>query len=134
MKIIVLASLTVFLVGLALLPNYSPTFAHQSGCHRWHSCPSDSGSYTCGDAGYSCRYPTYPKSGGYIAPTQPSVPTSRVTQPTSNSGVGNVQGTQTTNSSPNDDTFWGWVIGLGFLVFIIWGVAAAYDKNKQNPD
>lgn len=27
--------------------------AHQSGCHRWHSCPSDSGSYTCGDWGYS---------------------------------------------------------------------------------
>lgn len=26
--------------------------AHQSGCHRWHSCPSDSGSYTCGDTGY----------------------------------------------------------------------------------
>lgn len=26
--------------------------AHQSGCHRWHSCPSDSGSYTCCDTGY----------------------------------------------------------------------------------
>ena len=25
--------------------------AHRSGCHRWHSCPSDSGSYTCGDTG-----------------------------------------------------------------------------------
>ena len=23
--------------------------AHRSGCHRWHSCPSDSGSYVCGD-------------------------------------------------------------------------------------
>ena len=34
--------------------------AHRSGCHRWHSCPSDSGSYTCGDAGYPCQYPTYP--------------------------------------------------------------------------
>jgi len=33
--------------------------AHQSGCHRWHSCPSDSGSYVCGDEGYSCQYPTY---------------------------------------------------------------------------
>lgn len=29
--------------------------AHRSGCHRWHSCPSDSGSYTCGDTGY-CRF------------------------------------------------------------------------------
>lgn len=27
-------------------------YAHQSGCHRWHSCPSDSGSYACGDLGY----------------------------------------------------------------------------------
>ena len=27
--------------------------AHQDGCHRWHSCPSDSGSYVCGDTGYA---------------------------------------------------------------------------------
>ncbi|MEI6478088.1 MAG: topoisomerase DNA-binding C4 zinc finger domain-containing protein [bacterium] len=27
--------------------------AHRSGCHRWHSCPSDSGSYVCGDTGHS---------------------------------------------------------------------------------
>ena len=33
--------------------------AHQSGCHRWHSCPSDTGSYVCGDLGYSCQYSTY---------------------------------------------------------------------------
>lgn len=33
---------------------------HQSGCHRWHSCPSDTGSYVCGDLGYPCQYPTYP--------------------------------------------------------------------------
>ncbi|WP_367321340.1 Ig-like domain-containing protein [Streptomyces sp. HUAS ZL42] len=26
--------------------------AHQHGCHRWHSCPSDTGSYVCGDLGY----------------------------------------------------------------------------------
>ncbi|MFN8510257.1 MAG: hypothetical protein U0Z75_06805 [Deinococcaceae bacterium] len=26
--------------------------AHRDGCHRWHSCPSDTGSYTCGDLGY----------------------------------------------------------------------------------
>lgn len=43
--------------------------AHRSGCHRWHSCPSDSGSYTCGDAGYPCQYPTYPASGGVIYPS-----------------------------------------------------------------
>lgn len=27
--------------------------AHRSGCHRWHSCPSDTGSYVCGDLGHS---------------------------------------------------------------------------------
>jgi endonuclease YncB( thermonuclease family) len=25
---------------------------HQDGCHRWHSCPSDNGSYVCGDLGH----------------------------------------------------------------------------------
>ena len=58
------------------------TFAHQSGCHRWHSCPSDSGSYTCGDLGYPCNYPTYSSSGSsytpsynyYSAPSTPSCP------------------------------------------------------------
>ncbi len=44
------------------------SFAHRSGCHRWHSCPSDSGSYSCGDAGHPCLYPTYPASGGVIYP------------------------------------------------------------------
>lgn len=35
--------------------------AHRSGCHRWHSCPTDSGSYTCGDTGYTsgCGGSTY---------------------------------------------------------------------------
>lgn len=48
----------------------TPAFAlaHRSGCHRWHSCPSDSGSYSCGDAGKPCSYPTYPASGGVIYP------------------------------------------------------------------
>lgn len=44
-------------------------YAHRSGCHRWHSCPSDSGSYSCGDAGYPCQYPTYPASGGVVYPS-----------------------------------------------------------------
>lgn len=52
-KIIIL--LTFFGPTLPL----SPLLAHRSGCHRWHSCPSDSGSYLCGDLGYPCRYSTY---------------------------------------------------------------------------
>ena len=35
----------------------SPSWAHQDGCHRWHSCPSDSGSYICGDLGYDDECP-----------------------------------------------------------------------------
>ena len=41
---------------------YNVVDAHQSGCHRWHSCPTDSGSYTCGDLGYACQYSTYSNS------------------------------------------------------------------------
>ena len=34
-----------------------PSEAHRSGCHRWHSCPSDSGSYICGDTGHCSGCP-----------------------------------------------------------------------------
>jgi hypothetical protein len=51
-KIIVIVAL---LIGLT---HFAPiTDAHRSGCHRWHSCPSDSGSYTCGDLGYTSGCP-----------------------------------------------------------------------------
>ena len=33
----------------------SDSFAHQSGCHRWHSCPSHTGSYECGDTGHDSQ-------------------------------------------------------------------------------
>ncbi|OGK31099.1 hypothetical protein A3F29_03875 [Candidatus Roizmanbacteria bacterium RIFCSPHIGHO2_12_FULL_33_9] len=59
--------ITLALIILALVIPFV-SFAHRSGCHRWHSCPSDSGSYTCGDAGYPCQYPTYPASGGVVYP------------------------------------------------------------------
>jgi hypothetical protein len=31
--------------------------AHRSGCHRWHSCPSDWGTYVCGDLGHCSGCP-----------------------------------------------------------------------------
>jgi len=31
--------------------------SHRSGCHRWHSCPSDRGTYICGDWGYCSQCP-----------------------------------------------------------------------------
>jgi hypothetical protein len=42
------------LLGVVLLPSAE---AHRSGCHRWHSCPSDTGSYVCGDIGYCSMCP-----------------------------------------------------------------------------
>ncbi len=36
---------------LALLPTIS-ALAHRSECHLWHSCPSDQGTYVCGDLGH----------------------------------------------------------------------------------
>lgn len=43
----------------ALVILFSATWAeaHRSGCHRWHSCPSDTGSYVCGDLGYCSQCP-----------------------------------------------------------------------------
>jgi endonuclease YncB( thermonuclease family) len=64
--------------------------AHRSVCHRWHSCPSDSGSYTCGDLGYCSQCPDNqfcqggkariaakppPSQASVPAPAQPPPPT-----------------------------------------------------------
>lgn len=49
---------------LSMLVPYQKAQAHQDGCHRWHSCPSDTGSYVCGDLGYRSGCPT---------PARPSV-------------------------------------------------------------
>ena len=58
----------ILIVSITILIQASSSdnvFAHQSGCHRWHSCPSDSGSYTCGDLGYCSQCPDnkYCKAG-----------------------------------------------------------------------
>jgi hypothetical protein len=44
-------------VALASLTAANTASAHRSGCHRWHSCPSDTGSYVCGDLGYDTYCP-----------------------------------------------------------------------------
>jgi hypothetical protein len=48
--------------GLAAAGFASPSTAsaHRDGCHRWHSCPSDTGSYVCGDLGYTSECPAVP--------------------------------------------------------------------------
>lgn len=52
---------TIIMVGsllyLPLAASNNPVSAHRSGCHRFHSCPSDNGSYVCGDLGYDSQCP-----------------------------------------------------------------------------
>src|SRR5882724_5420908 len=57
------------------------TEAHRSGCHRWHSCPSDHGTYTCGDLGYCSQCPdnAYCQAGRPRSAAQP--PPSPATPP-----------------------------------------------------
>jgi micrococcal nuclease len=50
---LILLSVIVMMFFVPLLS--SDSFAHQSGCHRWHSCPSDDGSYVCGDTGHDSQ-------------------------------------------------------------------------------
>lgn len=54
MKLLLLLPLILALFFFAPLPSD----AHRDGCHTWHSCPSDSGSYVCGDKGYSNECPS----------------------------------------------------------------------------
>lgn len=60
----------IILMGLLLfIVNFSTSAeAHRSGCHRWHSCPSDRSTYVCGDLGYPCKYPTYSTRSHYSTP------------------------------------------------------------------
>ncbi len=46
----------LLVAGVMFLTNGTAS-AHRDGCHRWHSCPSDSGSYVCGDLGYDSECP-----------------------------------------------------------------------------
>lgn len=73
MRLLVLI-LFVMMIFLILVPDAS---AHQSGCHRWHSCPSDTGSYVCGDLGYTSQCPSYyspPKEPEISAPPLQTIP------------------------------------------------------------
>lgn len=46
--------LLVCCVGAAMVFVPEAAFAHRSGCHNLHTCPSDSNTYVCGDLGYPC--------------------------------------------------------------------------------
>ncbi len=42
----------ILVIGLAGGAVAADVLAHPDGCHRWHSCPPDDGSYVCGDLGH----------------------------------------------------------------------------------
>lgn len=49
--------------------------AHPAGCHRWHSCASDTGSYVCGDLGYCSQCPDNQYcQGGWLRPASQRAP------------------------------------------------------------
>src|SRR3954463_11677667 len=54
-----------------LMAGAGPASAHRDGCHRWHSCPSDSGSYVCGDLGYTSGCPGSIGSAGTTSTPPP---------------------------------------------------------------
>jgi len=57
--IIIFSSIVLFTtVFVSFIPSEYVVYAHKDGCHRWHSCPSDSGSYVCGDMGIDTYCPT----------------------------------------------------------------------------
>ena len=65
-KVTCLRVLLSILTGcLILLPVL--VHAHRSGCHRWHSCPSERGTYVCGDLGHCGQCP----DNAYCAGGQP---------------------------------------------------------------
>lgn len=70
-----MCKLKIFVLTLFVLVAPIATSAHQSGCHRWHTCASDSGSYVCGDLpGHPCEDGSGSKT--YTAPiySAPIVP------------------------------------------------------------
>jgi hypothetical protein len=84
LEVFLILSLSLFsLLGLPIVVS-----AHRSGCHSWHSCPSDSGSYTCGDKGYCSGCPSnqYCKNGSY-SPTPTPAPKKSAPTPTTTSVI-----------------------------------------------
>jgi endonuclease YncB( thermonuclease family) len=69
----------VLLILMLVSSAIAGTEAHRSGCHRWHSCPSDRGTYTCGDLGYCSQCPDneYCQGGKPRGSAQPPAKSSR---------------------------------------------------------
>lgn len=85
MKLLSVSVLLILLYSVSV----SNVEAHRDGCHAAHSCPSDTGSYVCGDTGNSSQCggsapaapiqqntaPTTAPVKQFVAPIATSVPT-----------------------------------------------------------
>ena len=87
-----LVSRTVSVVALIVIlaiVSIGTAFAHRSGCHRWHSCPSDHRTYVCGDLGHcsACPDNAYcelgkPRADKRSSPDRPEEPPKPTQKPT----------------------------------------------------
>lgn len=68
--------LLIAIILIASPMSLATASAHRSGCHRWHSCPSDTGSYVCGDLGYTsgCGTDTYSEPAQVYTPPATHIP------------------------------------------------------------
>ncbi|GEM50150.1 hypothetical protein [Deinococcus cellulosilyticus] len=57
--------------GVGVVGFGTDALAHRDGCHRWHSCPSDTGSYVCGDLGIFTYCPNQPSASASTPVFQP---------------------------------------------------------------
>jgi endonuclease G, mitochondrial len=62
----------IIIGSLIFLPTLAK--AHRSGCHRWHSCPSDRGTYVCGDLSHCAQCPDNAYCSGGHPLTQAAEP------------------------------------------------------------
>jgi hypothetical protein len=110
----------ICVLGLSLLTWGLWGEAHQDGCHRWHSCLSDTGNYVCGDLGYcsGCPNNQYCLGGNPRAAPPPS-PT-----PVPPVSWALVPGGGSTLSSPAATVFQGnlalFVRGSGDRLYVNW--------------
>lgn len=75
--------LALFLITVLILSTTNLVFAHRDGCHSKHSCPSDTGSYECGDMGHcsECSDNKYCKTGKPISFIKDSQTKQKKTEP-----------------------------------------------------
>ena len=78
------SGISVLSFGVSIIAFAGAALAASSGCHRWHSCPSSTNSYVCGDLGYcsQCQDHNY-CVGGQKRSSKPVVPVA----PTSTASV-----------------------------------------------